>query len=327
MKTKLWAGANSIRCVLELGSRARSQTLTVDGRSMRGYPKVFVVGCGRSGTTWLLKLLGRHPRIQATNESHAYNDIVNVLTSRSAQRLPMLIALARVLHRYDTVSRTKPWVGLHWYVTRPEMRAILRRRLDEGGERNVIADQLVEDVFDQFMRRANATHGDVFVEKTPGHIYWAERILGTFPEARVVEMVRDGRDVAVSMSSFAKGASWPPTERQRQFEIWRDAIRAGQRLHDEPRFADRVFRVFYEDLLTEPVATTAAILEFVGLPTDPVTIELMVTSTSAENTPIRGEGHTVNRAEAGRWRELLTTDDLEEFEKIAGPEASLCGYL
>jgi hypothetical protein len=328
MSGELHSVVNPVRCAIDLWTRARSSWPTVDGRAMRGYPKVFLVGCGRSGTTWLAKLLARHPRVHATNESHAYHDIADVLTAPAARRLPDMLAFARVLHRYDTVRRTKPWVGLHWYVTREEMRALLRRRLDEGiDNRDAVADVLIEDVFDQFMRRSNATVGDVLVEKTPNHLRRARRILDRFPEARIIEMVRDGRDVAVSMSSFAKTADWPPTERRRQFETWRDAIRAGQQLHDDPRYADRVRRVFYEDLLADPVATTSGVLDFAALRTDPATIDLMVQSVHADNAPIRGEGHAINRATAGGWKDLLSPEDLDVFVEIAGPEAASCGYL
>ena len=36
------------------------------------YPKVFVVGCQRSGTTWVAEILGRHPRVIGGAESHLY---------------------------------------------------------------------------------------------------------------------------------------------------------------------------------------------------------------------------------------------------------------
>ncbi len=328
MSHRWFSLVNPVRCAAELSSPRSSHTPTVDGKAMRGYPKLFVVGCGRSGTTWLLKLLARHPRILATNESHAYNDVAAVLSAPAARRLPARLAFARVLHRYDVVRRAKPWVGLHWYVTRDELRAVLRRRLDEEHpDRDVAADLVIEDVFDQFMRRSNATIGDVFVEKTPGHLYWAPRILDGFPGARMIEVVRDGRDVALSMQAFATTQRWAPTQRQRQFEVWRDAIRAGQRLHADPRYAERVRRVRYEDLLAAPEATLAALLDFAGLPTDPATVALIVDSVQAANVPIRGEGRTVNRAAAGGWRDLLTKDDLASFEEIAGPEAAQCGYL
>lgn len=46
-------------------------------------PPVFVVGHPRSGTTWLTKLLGMHPRLGSVSETHLFA-MVEMLRSRSS---------------------------------------------------------------------------------------------------------------------------------------------------------------------------------------------------------------------------------------------------
>src|SRR5439155_1684384 len=60
--------------------------------------------------------------------------------------------------------------------------------------------------------RALKPHHRYLVEKTPPHLASIPLMAEVFPEARFVNVVRDGRDVAVSMTA---GGSWNPAWRLR----------------------------------------------------------------------------------------------------------------
>jgi len=92
-----------------------------------------------------------------------------------------------------------------------------------------------------------------WVEKTPRHIYRIGEILNYFPEARILLMLRDGRDVACSIR-----------ERYGSLEAgidrWIDDNQAGRSFWTHPNV--RIVR--YEELVTEFKKTVRGVTKFVG---------------------------------------------------------------
>src|SRR5690242_1009216 len=62
------------------------------------YPKLFVVGCPRSGTSWVQAIVSAQPRVISSSESHAYETIFDGTVNRGGSRVD---AWAKVLHRHD----------------------------------------------------------------------------------------------------------------------------------------------------------------------------------------------------------------------------------
>ncbi len=92
-----------------------------------------------------------------------------------------------------------------------------------------------------------------WVEKTPAHVRMIDRILNKYPDAKVLFVVRDGRDVTVSMrkrfGNFDKGLRrW--VEDNRQGLIW---------VHDP-----RIMLVRYEDLVKRYDEIMPRICSFIG---------------------------------------------------------------
>src|SRR5262245_45658951 len=61
------------------------------------YPKLFVVGCGRSGTSWVQRIISSHPAVITSQESHAY-DIVSEPVGRRGRT--SIEAWTKVVHRH-----------------------------------------------------------------------------------------------------------------------------------------------------------------------------------------------------------------------------------
>ena len=91
-----------------------------------------------------------------------------------------------------------------------------------------------------------------WVEKTPMHVRLIDRIFSSFPEARVLLVIRDGRDVSVSFrkrfGDFESG-----------LERWVEDNRLGLAWRDDPR----VMIVRYEDLVQRYDETMPGICAFI----------------------------------------------------------------
>jgi hypothetical protein len=293
-------------------------------RATGAYPKVFVVGCGRSGTSWVQDIIASSPRVATTQESHAYDSLYAPLVRAKAVRRPE--GWLKVLQRFDVSWREQRWVGIYWWVTRPQLLGIMsevvgRSDLDVTDAASLAVRRVLDTWF-----AAHRGDAHVLLEKTPGHVAFADRILDEFPEARVVEVVRDARDVCVSLEKQALTLSWPPTERRDQIRLWRRAVERGQRLHDEPRWADRVHRVHYEDLHADTVGEVTRLYDFLQLPIDDAGVAGVVDRTSITKFDDRSDGRHRRKGAVGEWRSALDAGDLELIEREAGDLLRAVGY-
>ena len=159
-------------------------------------PYVFVVGCPRSGTTLLQRMLDNHPQLAVANDSHF---IPRVIKDRPAGIVnppltPTLVEYARTYHRFYRLgldAREVEWAA-HGA---PTYRAFVGRLYDAyAGKR-----------------------GKPFAgEKTPDYCRHIPLLHALFPRARFIHIIRDGRDVALSTMEWANEDKGPG-----KLELWR----------------------------------------------------------------------------------------------------------
>lgn len=200
----------------------------------RGYrieaDPIFVVGCGHSGTSVLLRLLGAHSKIYGVP--------------------------------YESRVFTHPSLKQH-------LTAMIWNR-------NSIARQKHR-----------------WIEKTPLHVRMIDKIFARYPEARVLFVVRDGRDVAVSMrkrfGDFSKGV-----------RRWVDDNRQGLNWLDDPR----VMKLSYEELVKQYAETMPRICHFIGEDFEPGLIDYHETPAYIFSSGVRnpGSGSGKDHKEYRNWQ-------------------------
>ena len=96
--------------------------------------------------------------------------------------------------------------------------------------------------------------------------------LKLYPQAKVVHIVRDSKDVAASLTRRAKQGVGIKTS----FESWKELTDAYQQRCNEfvPQF-ENVFELTYEELCSNAKGVVPSILEFLNLPPDSATPELL----------------------------------------------------
>jgi len=259
----------------------------------------------------------------STDESHAYPQILGTfvelgLTGDAGWR--------RVLSRYDRgLTRDLPG-GLHLYVDRSQLCELIADALAHEHSDEAAAERVVEGVFDTYFWRAGGSPDRVFVEKTPMHIFYAERILRRYPDARMIEVVRDGRDVSVSMQMLGPRQTWAPRDRTEQARMWLRYVRRGMELRENPDFAGRVLLVHYERVRADPVAEVRRMLEFAGLDASPVVVEAILGETAFERSKRASRPTPYRKAVVGNWREHFAAEDHAAFRAVVGDVLTRAGY-
>jgi hypothetical protein len=236
---------------------------------------VFLVGARRSGTNWLQRMLAAHP------------DVVPMPT----ETYLISHGVVRFAERFQHVNPEALAVG----------RTFLQRDRFADTMRDVVDVALLDAV-----ERANPRARYV-VERTPWHAQHLELVAELYPDARVLDIVRDGRAVARSLLA----QSWGPGTPADAAAEWRDSVRAAAA--DGPRFGPRYRRVRYEDLLADPRGGLTELLAWLELETSPAALETIL-----------AEGAT--QFNVGPQSPELSEADVAIVEEIAGPELVANGY-
>lgn len=283
-----------------------------------------MVGCPRSGTTWVRNLLAQHPRVITGRESHAYPQIVGAVTDLGLHGAALW---RRVLDRHRRGRRRGFDAGLHTWTDR---RSLARWIAAAWGTPELddlaAAERVVHAIFDDHFVRHGGTAEHLLVEKSPNHVHFVDRILTGDPEARVVEVLRDGRDVCVSLGMRGRTQAWAPTDRRRQIATWTSAVSAGLAVREDPRWSGRILLVRFEDLKADRMGETARLLAFVGLPADRGEIARMLDAVAIERNPRRHEGGHVRSGAVGDWHAHFSDEDRRLFDRLAGDLARRVGY-
>ncbi|MEM7477323.1 MAG: sulfotransferase [Planctomycetota bacterium] len=135
---------------------------------------IFIVGTGRSGTTLLRALLNAHPDLHISKESTVYLKV----SERKLRRSPR-----EELDRFFTSAPFR-WLDLD--------PADVRKRLAAEYDR--------KDIFESVLRADAEKNGKVhWGDKTPGHWMCLEDLKMDFPDALIIHIMRDPRQVVPSL--------------------------------------------------------------------------------------------------------------------------------
>jgi hypothetical protein len=179
----------------------------------------------------------------------------------------------------------------------------------------------VSQPFVAYMRRDGKTW---WADKTPPHIDHIEMLKQVFPDAKFIELVRDGRDVALSIMGLPFGGNnaWVTAKR------WAHCIRQGRRAHE--RWPDDIVTVRYEDLITESARELRRVSEFVGIDYDDDMLKVENTDPSKLQADqakwFSNLWQGINTSAMNKWKTKMTRGDQAVYLAAAGPELELHGY-
>lgn len=171
-------------------------------------------------------------------------------------------------------------------------------------------------------------HAARWAECTPDNATHLNRILNDFPEALIIHLVRDGRDVALSLAKQAFIRPYLPHRRSPEIAAaayWHWVVRSvEQSTQTRP---ENTLIVKYEHLRSDLPETLAAVSRFIGQNLDVRRIEnFAIGSISAPNTSFSETALTDDSSNAERWRTRLTGRSLERVEAVIGKSLLRCGY-
>lgn len=257
--------------------------------------RLFVGGTGRSGTTTLAKFIGSHP------------DMVVIPIELRLHVSPRgLVPYARGEIGRDKLvrflsgkgfdrERQGTQRGASRLTTRVAYESLLSRLEADTDRPRVAAGTFLSGLLDGY---AHSEGVSGWVEHTPENIRFADTLASAVPDSKFINIVRDGRDVAVSMVL----RPWGDRDPLVNLERWADLVRLGHRALSELPPERRLTVSFEDVVLHRRGESFERVLGFCELD-------------EVESVRRHFERNvSIDRAHIGRWRQELAGPAADAFD-------------
>lgn len=293
--------------------------------------KFFVMGHARSGTTLLMRLLRLHEEVHCNYQAHFFS------------RKPMLKSL----------------------VDSPDAEEWLSRKSNRWNQGRDLSPLVLRATADFIMERDAAREGKHIVgDKSPSSTIHGQIVRDThliYPDAKIIYIVRDGRDVLTSerFRNFVEESKFLTSEDKRIMadlrtdsapfsdgrrsiftetsirniaKRWVDDL---NEIDEESKrlYGENYISLRYEDMLSNPFAELSRLWKFLDVKKvdsalEKKLVEEMSSNPDEEWQAKRNEGIAsfLPKGQAGNWQRLFTARDKALFKEIAGDVLTKWGY-
>lgn len=265
---------------------------------------LFVVGSPRSGTKLLRDLLNRNPMINLCDpESHFIPHLYGKFGGdpdrfdvdldaffAEFERMPFQVFARRmgkpVMTRadFDQLADARTWTDA-W-------RVILR-----------------------FYGDPDARQDAIWGDKTPSYVRDMPLLKRILPDARFVHIIRDPRDVAMSVHAAWKHNVF------RSATKWARNVAEGRR--DGAALGDDYIEIYYEDMLRDTANTLGGVCDFLGVP---YADEMTSLKRPSENIGSAAGKTFIDTSNLGKFRERMRPADQKRIEEIVYEQAQNTPY-
>ena len=262
---------------------------------------IFVVGNPRSGTTMMGRILGKNDVVYTVRrESHFFE---NLYAPEDRNRKLSGSEASDLAARLVCIENDGFFMQGDPTRFEEKARAIIQSVNGDISHAGTI--------YDAFLRVTAKENGKaVPCDHTPGYVYYIPEVLSLFPTARIINMVRDPRDVLLSQKNRWKRRflgeqgkplrltfrTWMNYHPVATSILWRAAVRRAYANRNDAR----VCSLRFEDVLTDPEKEVRKLCEFIDIPYDDkmLAVPMVGSSLIPDNTSRKG----VDKTRASNWR-------------------------
>jgi hypothetical protein len=272
------------------------------------HPPILIVGVDRSGTTLLNLILDSHSRIAIPYESKFFiryylgmSEFGDLSSPESRKILAADILNEPTVKQWDIV---------------PSIDDI---DLDEC----TTLSKTITSIYEAYAR---ARGKDIWGDKTPSYINRLDVLYRLFPDARFIHIIRDGRDVALSIMK----QWWGPNDFANALRYWESRVSCARKmLNMLPGHS--VFELNFEKLVSDPHNTIKQLTDFLGLEYE---AQMLNDYTSHSKDKVGDRINTIHTHlrdtpksdQAYKWKTKLCPADQALAFEIAGSTLTDCGY-
>ena len=276
---------------------------------------LFIGGDERSGTTYLMILLNRHPHIWISDES---GFILTLMRAHQNQLISSVEALEESVSLIYSEQKFRDWE-----IPRKELLSLLTPLLPATFSDLVLAIL-------RFDRDRRSPEARVFGIKKPSFTRKPSELLQYFPNAKFVNIVRDGRAVFNSKKKARHSETGETFESDavRAAEVWKKRVRTFDQFCQA--YPSHALEIRYEEMIQHTNRVFKTIYQFVGVRDD-----FDVLRQNASSDPVLPEHRKPSHPNVRRrpltsridaWRHELGPQEIKRFELVAGDALKRKGY-
>jgi hypothetical protein len=325
-----------VRAVMRDGSRMPLRTITGRREPVRSsfqptMRPLMLTSLGRTGTTWLMKLLSAHPAIVAVR-GYPYENRTASYWLHMAKVLTEPANHLQSAHP-DQFLGDSWWIGANPFFAghlsdQPDIGEWFARRYIE--ELTAFCQHSTEEFYQQVASAQRQPQAIYYLEKYHAASQIPVLTWELFPQAREIILVRDFRDMISSMIAFNTKRGYASFGREgvnsdeefvRQLRIGVDHL-----LNCWKSRSTIAHLVRYEDLILRAEPTVQSILEYLGLDASSATIGAML---AQDRTESELEQHRTSQDPAksiGRWHNDLSQSLRALSQQAFGAAIEEFGY-
>jgi len=267
----------------------------------------FIVGSDRSGTTMLRLMLNEHPDLHVPRETWFIIDLMNALPLNS----PLDNEQKNVA--YNIITQHERWADLE--IENVQLKNII----------DALKTPSLQEIMDKIYlilteREDKKRWGD----KTPEYIKDIKRLHVVFPDAKFIHVIRDGRDVCISLLKKRWRGSMVPSIARYWSEYVDAGARSGRKLPKEI-----YMEVTYESIVSDTEGKLKSICNFLEIEFNPCMLTFY--KNAEKNIAPWEKGHHQKTMRAPktedlyRWKREASLTQILAFEAIAGETMDLVG--
>src|SRR5579863_3190506 len=270
---------------------------------------VFVMGCHRSGTNLL------YDTLLSAGGFAVYRGLLPIYK----------ILIPRFGHPENPASRRKivdTFLGSKGFARSGLQASDLSSKLMEHGR---TGGDFLRIIMGEIAAKQSATRWAVY---DPDNVLHVARIKVDLPDALFVHIIRDGRDIALSLMKMGgfrpfPGSRKPPSLLETAL-YWEWMVRRGRQAGRQ--IPQNYIEIHYEELVTQPRATLARLGEFLAHDLDYDRIQRTGLGRLREsNSSFLGDAKE-SQNPVNRWKEKLSQQQVVELEALIGPTLVDFGY-
>lgn len=271
---------------------------------------IFITGVGRSGTTLLAAMIGAHSRISCGPETHFFARLDEVNIKEICEKSTWPIRASRFL---ATMMHSQVTVSSKYKLTEEGISKYLK-------DREPSISNLLSCLTEQYMHRHAKFR---WAEKTPDHLRYVNQIRQYFPNSPILRIVRDPRDVALSLSKVP----WGSNSFSDALIMWRYYDNISRDFFSKDNLS---YTLHYEDLVLKPEEELKKICNFIG---EEFETSMLDTSNSSKRVNIRNvpwkkmSNQPPNKSRIFVWKNELPNSRNQLSESILGDRMKEYGYL
>lgn len=262
------------------------------------FEPVFIIGCPRSGTTFLANLLDANEETGTTPQSNFVNETLDKNSFNNDHTKIMNFIINH-------------WRFKAWEIT-----------MEKEIDKNHSFENIIRYIVGNYMKKNYGEPKKYWIDHTPSNIKYVNKLAEIFPKAKFIHLIRDGRGIAASMLSL----DWGANNTIYAAKIWKENILLG--LAAEKLISKtQILTIRYEDVVNNTENELEKICNFLNLDFNPKMLQggnFKLPAYTVHQHELVGK--QVNSGRVTKWMKDLSNREISYFEKEAGTLLDYLGY-